>query len=52
MKQQNTKELLLVGGVVAAFTTLGFLAGMIVGSKKEKKMVVTQKGELKQVEVD
>lgn len=50
--KKETKEMLLIGGVVIAFTALGFLAGLVVGSKKDKQLVVTSKGELKHIEVD
>lgn len=50
MKNSNRGDWLLIGGAIVAFAALGFLTGFIVGGRRKKQMVVTEKGELQEVE--
>lgn len=52
MTNDQKADILFVGATLVACTALAFVVGIMVGSKKKKRMVVTAGGELVKEEVE
>lgn len=53
MTKQEKQDLMLIGGAMLAFGALCLLTGFIFGSEKKKtKMLVNEKGELEEQELE